>query len=90
MQSAADVDIENFDANVLNYYFIALFREVVENEVNDPRGKLTMLIKYTSRDARELIKHCIQLPPNEGFKHAKYLLEKVYGNPHKSTSIISK
>ena len=91
LQSAADVDIETFDANVLNYhYFIALFREVVENEVNDPRGKLTMLIKYTSRDARELIKHCIQRPSNEGFKHAKYLLEKVYGNPHKSTSIISK
>ena len=30
----------------------------------------------------ELIKHCIQLPSNEGFKNAKYLLEKVYGNPH--------
>ena len=84
MQSAPDVDIETFDGNVLNYhYFIALFREVVESKVDDPRGKLTRLIKYTSGDARELIKHCIQLPSNEGFKHAKYLLEKVYGNPHK-------
>ena len=84
MQSAPDVDIETFDGNVLNYhYFIALFREVVESKVDDPRGKLTRLIKYTSGDARELIKHCIQLPSNEGFKHVKYLLEKVYGNPHK-------
>ena len=84
MQSAPDVDIKTFDGNVLNYhYFIALFREVVESKVDDPRGKLTRLIKYTSGDARELIKHCIQLPSNEGFKHAKYLLEKVYGNPHK-------
>ena len=50
---------------------MALFREVVESKVDDPRGKLTRLIKYTSGDARELIKHCIQLPSNEGFKHAK-------------------
>ena len=84
LQSALDVDIETFDGNVINYhYFIALFREVVESKVDDPRGKLTRLIKYTSGDARELIRHCIQLPSNEGFKHAKYLLEKVYGNPHK-------
>ena len=84
MQSAPDVDIETFDGNVLNYhYFIALFREVVESKVDDPRGKLTRLIKYTSGDARELIKHCIQLPSNERFKHVKYLLEKVNGNPHK-------
>ena len=69
---------------VLNYhYFIALFREVVESKVDDPRGKLTRLIKYTSGDARELIKHCIQLPSNEGFKHVRYLLEKINGNPHK-------
>ena len=85
LQSAPDVDIETFDGNVSNYhYFIALFREVVESKVDDPRGKLTRLIKYTSGDARELIKHCIQLPSKEGFKHAKYLLEKVYGSPHKT------
>ena len=84
LQSAPDVDIETFDGNVLNsHYFIPLFREVVESKVDDPRGKLTRLIKYTSGDARELIKHCIQLPSNERFKHVKYLLEKVYGNPHK-------
>ena len=84
LQSVPDIDTETFDGNILNYhYFIALFREVVESKVDDPGEKLTRLIKYTSGDAREPIKHCIQLPSNEGFKHAKYLLEKVYGNPHK-------
>ena len=83
LQSAPDVDIETFDGDVLNYHYfvIALFREVVESKVDDPREKLTRLIKYTSGDARELIKHCIQLPSNEGFKHAKYLLGKVYEKP---------
>ena len=84
VQSAPDVDMKCFDGNVLEYhYFMALFREVVESKIEDPRGRLTRLIKYTVGDARDLIKHCIQLPSNEGFTHAKYLLEKMYGNPHR-------
>ena len=62
---------------------MALFREVVESKVDDLRGNLTRLIKYTSGNARDFIKHCIQLLLNEGFKHAKYLLEKIYGNSYK-------
>ena len=84
VQSAPDVDMECFDGNVLEYhYFMGLFREIVESKVEDPRGRLTRLIKYTIRDSRDLIKHCIQLPSNEGFTQAKYLLEKMYGNPHR-------
>ena len=84
VQSAPDVDMKCFDGNVLEYhYFMASFREFVESKIEDPRDTLTRLIKYTVGDARNLIKHCIQLPSNEGFTHAKYLLEKMYGNPHR-------
>ena len=62
---------------------MTLFREVVESKIEYPRGGLTILIKYTVRDARDLIKYCIQLPPNEGFTQEKYLLEKMYGNSHR-------
>ena len=76
--------MEPFDGNVLNYHhFMALFKEVVESKVEDPRRRLIRLLKYTSGEAKELINHCIQLTFNEGFKYANYLLEKVYGNPHK-------
>ena len=84
LHAAPDVDMEPFDGNTLNYhYFMALFKEVVESKIDDPRGRLPRLIKYNTGDAKELINHCMQLPSNEGFKNAKYLLEKVYGNPHK-------
>ena len=62
---------------------MGLFREVVESKIRDPRGRLTRLIKSTIGDARNPIKHCIQLPSNEGFTQVKYLLEKMYGNPHR-------
>ena len=85
LQAAPEVDMEPFDDDVLpNYHhFKALFKEVVESKVEDPRGRQMRLLKYTSGEAKELTNHCIQLSSNEGFNYAKYLLEKVYGNPHK-------
>ena len=82
LQTAPEVDI--FDGNVLNYHhFMALFKEVVEFKVEDSRRRLIRILNYTSGEAKEPINHSIQWPSNEGFKYAKYLLEKVYGNPHK-------
>ena len=85
LQAAPEVDMEPFDDDVLpNYHhFKALFKEVVESKVEDPRGRQMRLLKYTSGEAKELTNHCIQLSSNESFNYAKYLLEKVYGNPHK-------
>ena len=78
VQSAPDVDMECFDGNVLEYhYFMVLFREVFEE---DSRGRLTRLIKYTVGD---FMKHYIQFPSNEGFSQVKYLLEKMYDDPHR-------
>ena len=63
LQAVPEVDLEQFDGSPLNHhYFMALFLEVVETKIDDPRGRLTGLIKFTTEEARELIKHCIQLP----------------------------
>ena len=91
LQAAPEVDMEQFDGNPLNYhYFMALFAEVVETKIEEPRGRLTRLIKFTTGEARELIKHCIQLPHNRGYQHARALLERTYGNPHKILSSYQK
>ena len=87
LQAAPEVNMEPFNGNVLNYHhFMALFKGFVESKVEDPRERLIRLLKYISGEAKELINHCIQFPSNEGFKYAKYLLEKVYGNSHKITA----
>ena len=68
-QSAPDVDIDVFDGNPLNFkYFMTLLREVVESEIEDPCGRLTCLIKYTTGEAKELIKHCIEQSANKGYE----------------------
>ena len=82
LQVAPEVDMEQFDGNPLNcHYFMALFAEDVETKIEEPRGRLTRLIKFTIGEARELIKHCLQLPHNRGYQHARALLEKNFVNP---------
>ena len=81
-QSAPDVDLDVFDGNPCEYdYFMTLFHELVEKRIEDPRGRLTHLIKYTKGDRKEIIKHCVQQPAAVGCDNANKLLEQRYGNP---------
>ena len=59
-------------------YFMAVFNEIVEKKVDDPKRKLTQLIKYTTGDAKETVKKCIKLPVEIGFETAKQLLTERY------------
>ena len=61
-QGAPEVEIDVFSGDPLEYhYFMEIFKEVVEKRIEDPRGRLTRLIKCTSGEAKDLIKHCIQV-----------------------------
>ena len=83
-QAAPEVDIEVFDRNLLNSkYFMSVFKKVVETKVDDPRGRLTRLIKYTSGEVKELVKNCLYLPASEGYKEAIRMVNERYGDPQK-------
>ena len=61
---------------------MSMFQESVEKKIDDPRGKLTRLIKYTRGEPRELVKHFINDRADRGYKNAIALLQKQYGNRH--------
>ena len=68
-QSAPEVDIDCFDGNPVNYrYFMIIFKEVVENRIDDPRWRPIRLIKYTNGKAKVLVINCIHQPPREGYQ----------------------
>ena len=82
-QAAPEVELDTFDGNPLEYnYFMDLFHEVVEKWIEDPKGRLLRLLKYTKGEAHDLIKHCVQEPSYMGYSTAKGLLRKRYGDPH--------
>jgi len=79
--TAPDVDIDVYAGDPLEYeYFRATFKEVVERRIHDESGRLIRLLKFTSGDAKELIKHCIHEKEDECYTNAISLLEKEYGN----------
>ena len=83
-QSAPEIDIDIFGGNPLEFhYFMAVFDETVKKKVEDQRGKLTRLIKYTTGEVKEMVKNCIELPPKEGYEAAEQLIYKLYGDPHR-------
>ena len=57
LRAAPVVDIDIFGGNPLdNNYFRTSFRDIMKSHVEDQRVRFTRLIKYTSWDAKELIK----------------------------------
>ena len=54
-QSAPDIELDVFDGNPLDFhYFMTLFHEVVEKRIDNPRGRLARLLKYTSGNRKEI------------------------------------
>ena len=79
-QSALGIDLDAFDGNPLNlHYFLDIFREAFKKKIEDPRGRLTWLIKYTTGEVKDLIKNYIQLPAKDGYEAAKNQLYQLYG-----------
>ena len=82
-QSAPQVDMEQFEGNPLDFtYFMSMFQESVEKKIDDPRRRLTRLIKYTRGEPRKLVKHFINDRADCGYNNAIALFQKQYGNPH--------
>ena len=77
------MDVDVFDSNPLSFkYFISVFKEVVKTKLDDPPGPLTRLIKYTSGEAKELVRNCIQFPPEEYYEQAMALLQERHRDPY--------
>ena len=90
-QPTPEVEIEKFRGNSLEYYyFISVFREVVELKIDDPHGRLVRLLSYTEGEARDTIKHCIPYIPEAGYQKTKLLLERHYGDLHRILAVYRK
>ena len=76
--------MEVFDGDLLNFkYFVSINQEVVETKLEDPRGRLTQLIQHTSGEGKDLVKKCVYLPAEKGYREAMRILHNSCGDPHK-------
>ena len=61
---------------------MSMFKESVEKEIEDPKGRLTRLIQYTRGGVKDLIKNFINDRPEYGYNNALVVLHRQYGNQH--------
>ena len=83
-QATLQVTIELFDGKPLNFaYFLSVFTESVKKKIEDPMGRLTRLIKCTTGEAQELVKHFLSEKLEQGYRNPMELLRRQYGNSHR-------
>ena len=62
--------------------FIKSFEINVERRVKEDDEKLSYLIMYCKGAAKDAIENCLMLPPEKGYKEAKEILRKNFGQKH--------
>ena len=73
----------SFDGDPKRYpRFIKSFEINVERRVKEDDEKLSYLIQYCKGAAKDAIENCLMLPPEEGYKEAKEILRKNFGQKH--------
>ena len=78
------VEIEKFGGEVASYRsFIRAFEHLICTKVENDDEKLYYLEQYTTGQPREIVRGCLHMPTERGYKEARRLFETRYGNQHK-------
>ena len=54
----------------------------MESKEENDADRLSYLVQYCRGKARQGIEHCIIMPPEEGYKRAKEILQRNFGQTH--------
>lgn len=75
------IEVPVFKGNQLIYRsFIRAFEQAIERRTDNEQDRLYYLQQYTAGEPQELVRSCEHMPPDQGFKEAKQLLQKQYGD----------
>lgn len=85
-------NIPVFKGDPLEYkLFIRAFEHGVENKTESSKDRLYFMEQYTSGQARDLVRSCLHMDPDKGYKEAKRLLKEHFGHEYRiSMAYISK
>lgn len=63
--------------------FVRAFEHGVEGKTESSRDRLYFMEQYTSGQPRELIRSCLHMDPDKGYRKAKKLLKEHFGNEYR-------
>ncbi|XP_028404804.1 uncharacterized protein LOC114527371 [Dendronephthya gigantea] len=79
-----NVQVPTFSGNPIEYcHFIRSFETLVEDKMMDSGTRLRYLIQYTSGDVQELMRSCLTMKSEDGYRRARSLLKQRYGQNYR-------
>jgi hypothetical protein len=63
--------------------FERAFENIIETRIANDTERLYYLEQYTAGEVKELVKSCHHMKPERGYREARRLLKKNYGNEYK-------
>ena len=80
-------DIPVFSGNPIEYWtFIRAFENLIDKKTTSESARLYYLVQYTSGEVQELVKSCLSMSEETGYRTARMLLQKGYGSSYKIAS----
>ena len=81
-------EVQAFDGDPVNYNcnFIRSFENLIQSKTKSSSTKLYYLMQYTSGDVQELMRSCLSMQLDEGYREACRLLKERYGQSYKIAS----
>ena len=77
-------DIAIFDGNPLQFLsFVRAFEHCIEEKTSSYQDCLYLLEQYTTAQPRELVRSCLPMASQEGYRRAKDLLRQHFGSEQK-------
>ena len=75
------LEFSTFKGNNEHYpSFMRAFQTNIASRLSNEEEKLHYLLQYTADKPRDIVSTCLYLPPEQGYKEAKRLLDRRYGN----------
>ena len=73
-----------FDGNPLEYGpFRRAFENIIESKTSNSSERLYYLEQFTSGDVKDLVRSCHYLPPERGYKEARRLMKRKFGDDYR-------
>ena len=84
--------MDTFSGDVMNYAcFLRQFQNNIASKTEDDDEKLYYLEQMTTGKPNDIVKTCLHLSPGEGYREARRLLDKRYGDKSQvATSLVTK
>ena len=80
-------EVPVFSGNPIEYWtFIRAFENLIDKKTTSESARLYYLVQYTSGKVQELVKSCLSMSEESGYRTARNLLQKGYGSSYKVAS----